>query len=197
MVATQFKNHTQWGLFKDAPTRCVAVRKARMMICGCMPSSMYDLTCFRNSAASRVTEVVPSPTWRGQRHIQLLRLVYRTVASSDTIFIDWYPTAVSHLCILGLCNVHQGLGSRMNHIQELQDGGPIIGDGGFACRDGVVMVKRLNHYGLRKGRRWADWRQNTALKGSCTRLTLCHNTAHSWISGTPPLASHSPQTLQP
>lgn len=43
-------------------TNCVAVRKARMMICGCKPSSTQGFTCFRNSAANRVTEVVPSPT---------------------------------------------------------------------------------------------------------------------------------------
>lgn len=41
----------------------VAVRKALMMVWGWSPSSTYGFNCFRNSAASRVTEVVPSPTW--------------------------------------------------------------------------------------------------------------------------------------
>ena len=37
----------------------------------------------------------------------------------------------THLSVLGASDVHQGLGSRMDHIQQLQDGGAIIGDGGL------------------------------------------------------------------
>lgn len=42
--------------------RLVAVRNALMMVWGWSPSSTYGFSCFRNSAARRVTEVVPSPT---------------------------------------------------------------------------------------------------------------------------------------
>lgn len=38
----------------------------------------------------------------------------------------------SYLCILRLGNVHQRLCSRMDNIEELQDGGTVIGDSGFA-----------------------------------------------------------------
>lgn len=39
---------------------------------------------------------------------------------------------VPHLSILGAGDVHQGLGGGVDHIQQFQDGGAIIGDGGLA-----------------------------------------------------------------
>lgn len=42
-----------------------ACRKARMMPCGCTPSSTNARHSLRNSAASSTTVVVPSPTWEG------------------------------------------------------------------------------------------------------------------------------------
>jgi len=38
----------------------------------------------------------------------------------------------SYLCVLRFGNVHQRLRSRMDYIEELQDGGTIVGDRGFA-----------------------------------------------------------------
>lgn len=39
----------------------------------------------------------------------------------------------SYLGILRLGDVHQRLRGRVDNVQELQDGGAVIRDGGFAC----------------------------------------------------------------
>lgn len=43
-------------------------------------------------------------------------------------------TNSSHLSILGASDVHQGLGCRVDHIQQLQYGGSIIGDCGLTWK---------------------------------------------------------------
>jgi len=52
--------------------------------------------------------------------------------------------AVSHLGILRLGNVHQSLCSRMDHVQQLHDGGAVVADGGLApgVHDQLVHASR-------------------------------------------------------
>ena len=41
-------------------------------------------------------------------------------------------TQTAHLSILGACNVYQGFGCRMNHVQQFQDRCSVIGDRALA-----------------------------------------------------------------
>lgn len=43
---------------------------------------------------------------------------------------EWPQTA--HLSVLGASDVHQSFGRRVNHIQQFQDGGSIVGDCGLS-----------------------------------------------------------------
>jgi hypothetical protein len=46
---------------------------------------------------------------------------------------------VSDFRVLRLCNVHQGFGRRVHDVEELHDGGAVVGDGGGAA----VVVHEL------------------------------------------------------
>lgn len=48
-------------------------------------------------------------------------------------------THTSHLSILGASDVHQGLGSRVDYIQQFQDGGSIIGDRGLTWKSQLII----------------------------------------------------------
>lgn len=43
---------------------------------------------------------------------------------------------MAHLSILGERDVNKGLGCRVDHIQQLHDGGTVIGDGSLAFEKG-------------------------------------------------------------